>query len=145
MHIVTEVLAVVALVVAPIMAGAALRAGVLIIAADALMEAAHIIAGAVLVAEALIIAGLTIMAGALIIVEVTGMEVSGLDQDWVGMDGHGGVSHTIRTIHIPLLLPSSSLLYMSSRHRNSRSRVTGITAGIPRAIIHMCNNVPEAG
>jgi hypothetical protein len=86
--------------------------------------------------------GATLMVGVVIMEEVTGVEVSGLGQD--GIRG-GGVTHTIRTIRLPLLLASSSLPYMSSRHQNRRKRVTGITAGIPKAIIHMCNNVQEAG
>jgi len=88
----------------------------------------------------------------------TGAEVSGLalagDGAGDGADGaHGGVgvrltTLTIRTIHImlhPLQPSNNSLRCMLSLPLRKRSRVTGISAGTPRAIIPMCNNVQEAG
>jgi len=110
------------------------------VAVAAIMAAVDLVA----VAATMVVVDLIVMVG--IMMGVIGMEVSGLDQDLVGMDGvHGGVSPITRIIHIPLLLPSSILRPISRRHRNSRNRATGITAEILRAIIHMCNNVPEAG
>lgn len=99
---------------------------------------------AVIMVEVGPIIGVTTM-GEAIIGQVTGEVASGLARD--GADGvHGGGERpTIHILHHLLLLSNSSLKSMLSRLSSKRSRVTGITVGIPRAITHMCNNVPEAG
>jgi len=87
--------------------------------------------------------GVPVMVGMPIMVGVAGMEVSGSGQD--GVDGvrGGGVLRTIRTIHTihtirhHLSLPNSSLRHMSSRLRNQRNNITGISAKILRATIRM--------
>jgi hypothetical protein len=109
--------------------------------------AAPIVEGGIMAGAEGLTGGVTIMAGEAIIVEaaligeVTGEAVSGLAQDGAGdgADGArgGGAPRSILTIH-PLLLSSSSLPYtLIPFPRKRKWRVTGITAGIPRAIIRM--------
>ena len=112
-------------------------------AAITVAEAA-IIEEATITAVAAIIGEVTIMADALIIGEVTGVEVSGSALDGAGVDGVlGGVPRTIRAMHHPLLLSSSSLRHMSSR--SNRRRVTGITATIQKVTTHMSRGVQTGG
>ena len=103
----------------------------------ALVEEVALMVGAAIMEEevALMVEGI-IMVEAVIIGEVTGGEVSGLAQDGGGADGvRGGVLRSILTMRNPPLLSSSSLRYTSSQPLRKRKRVTGITAGIPRATI----------
>ena len=99
-------------------------------------EVALMVGAAIMEEEvALMVEGI-IMVEAVIIGEVTGGEVSGLAQDGGGADGvRGGVLRSILTMRNPPLLSSSSLRYTSSQPLRKRKRVTGITAGIPRATI----------
>ena len=89
-----------------------------------------------------IMEGGTILAEAAIIGEVTGMEVSGLAPDGVGMDGGhgGGVLQPIRIIMIignHLLICRKSNRNMLSRPHNEKNSITGIFARMPRTTILM--------
>jgi hypothetical protein len=112
-------------------------------AAITVVEAA-IIEEVTLMAVAAIIGEGTTMVEALIIGEVTGVEVFGSALDGAGVDGvRGGVPRTIRAMHHPRLLSSSSLRHMSSR--SNRRRVTGITARIRKVTTHMFRTVQAGG
>jgi hypothetical protein len=102
-----------------------------------MMEAATMVGAAIVVVEVLTMGEGIIMAGAVIIGEGLGMgAVSGLAQDGGGADGvRGGVLRSILTMRNHPLSSSNSLRYTSSQPLRKRRRVTGITAGIPRATI----------